>query len=179
PMALAFSGWFLFAIPLWLYTYRRVRRWYRVPYLLLSLSHVSRASSLPASREMLETMASAEAAAFGMMEKWAVAFTDMPPEVVHKKFVKAYEGRDTGKRLIRIRELSEFVERMAKYNERPVLLYPYGSKDLHSIYMAQDWIAAYDFWVLKNGVRAMSHDLSRFPMFYGGKLLAVGREVVL
>ncbi|MCU7786329.1 DUF87 domain-containing protein [Pyrobaculum sp. 3827-6] len=179
PLALISSGWFLLAIPLWLFVYRRVRRWYRVPYLLLSLSHVSRASFLPASREMLEAMASAEAAAFGMMEKWAVAFTDMPPEVVHKKFVKVYEGRDTGKRLIRIRELSEFVERMARYNERPILLYPYGSKDLHSIYMTQDWIATYDFWALRNGVKALSHDLSRFPMFYGGKLLAVGREVVL
>ncbi|AET34285.1 ATP-binding protein [Pyrobaculum ferrireducens] len=178
-LALVSSGWFLLVIPLWLFVYRRVRRWHREPLLTAAVSHMSRASALPASRDMLETMASAEATAFADMPKWAVAFTDWSPGEVQKKFVKAYEGRDTGKRLIRIRELSEFIDRMARYNERPVKIYPFGSKDLHSIYMTQDWIAAYDFWVLRNGVKALSHDLARFPVFYGGSTMAVGRRLEL
>ncbi|MGC9171125.1 MAG: helicase HerA domain-containing protein [Thermoproteus sp.] len=179
PMALLASGWALLGAAAWLWAVKRFRSRYREPAIPLSFSHMSKASALPASRDMLETMASAEAAAFADMERWAVAFADRPPEEVYKKFVKTYEGRDTGRRLIRIRELSEFVERMAKYNERPVLLYVYGSRDLHSLSLSRDWLAAADFWILRSGVRALSHDLARFPLLYGGRTLPVGRELVL
>ncbi|WP_258870502.1 ATP-binding protein [Pyrobaculum aerophilum] len=171
--------WFLLLIPVWALLYRRVRKWYREPYLMYALSHMSRATALPAAREMLEGMAAAESAAFGMMQKWAVAFTDWPPQELQKMFSRVYEGRDTAKRIIRMQELAPLLERMAKFNERPVLLYPFGVADVHSMWLVQDWAASLDFWVLKHGVKALSHDLARFPIFYGGKMLAVGREVQL
>lgn len=179
PLAALSSVWFLAYIPIWLMIYRRVRKWYREPYLMFAFSHMSRATALPAAREMLEGMAAAESAAFGMMQKWAVAFTDWPPQELQKMFSRVYEGRDTAKRIIRMQELAPLLERMARFNERPVLLYPFGVADVHSMWLVQDWAASLDFWVLKHGIKALSHDLARFPIFYGGKMLTVGREVQL
>lgn len=179
PLAALGSVWFLVLMPIWALLYRRVRRWYREPYFMFAFSHMSRAPALPAAREMLEGMAAAESAAFGMMQKWAVAFTDWPPQELQKMFSRVYEGRDTAKRIIRMQELTPLLERIARFNERPVLLYPFGTADVHSMWLSRDWAASLDFWLLRHGVKALSHDLARFPLFYGGKMLTVGREVQL
>ncbi|MEM1606133.1 MAG: DUF87 domain-containing protein [Fervidicoccaceae archaeon] len=169
----------LFALPLWLWRVWQFRRHYVEPVELTSFAYKITADALTASRHTLEMIAPADAAAFAAMEKWAVAFTDRAPAEVAKRFSKTYEGRDTAKRLINLTRWGEHVARMYAYNERPIALYAFGSAPVYSLSLTRDNLAAAEFWLLREEAKALTGDLCRFPMMYGGKLLGTSREVQL
>lgn len=174
------GGWALAVVlPAWLWVVHRfVKGYVEVP-LLVKFTHRSLADSWPSSRQILELIAGADARIYASMPRWAVAFADRPPLEIAKKFQRTYEGRDTGKRLVRLGELAPLLERVSQYNERPLLLYPFATADVHTQSVSLDYLAQAEFWRLRDGVKALTGDLMRFPIFYGGQLLGSGRYVTL
>ncbi|MGC9051582.1 helicase HerA domain-containing protein [Pyrobaculum sp.] len=177
----AFAGpWALAVVlPVWLWVVRRFARGYLEVPLMVRFTHRSVAESWPASRQVLELLSGPDARVYANMPRWAVAVADRPPLEVVKKFQRIYEGRDTGKRLVRLGELAPVLERISQHNERPVLLYPFGTADVHTQNVSHDLLAQAELWRLRDGVKALTGDLMRFPIFYGGQLLGRGRYVTL
>jgi len=158
-----------------------VRRWYREAELFLSIEAVSTKRDIGTSRQTLETFAGAEASALAKMEKWAVVFTPRPEAAVEKDFGKAYESV-VEKRgvVVKLHKTSQLLERMLKYDERPIYMQVFGSQDLATqLEIRRDPLANVLFWVPKGAymTKALSHDLSRIPIFYGGKLMSSGRKL--
>ncbi len=174
------GAWVLAAVlPLWLWiTHRFVTGYVEVP-LMVRFTHRSLAESWPASRQILELLAGADARIYASMPRWAVVFTDRPPTEVVKKFQRTYEGRDTGKRLVRLGELTPLLERISQHNERPITIFPFGTADVHTQNLSLDYLAQAELWRLRDGVKALTGDLMRFPIFYGGQLLGAGRYITL
>ncbi|MEM4438850.1 MAG: DUF87 domain-containing protein [Pyrobaculum sp.] len=174
------GAWVLAAVlPLWLWiTHRFVTGYVEVP-LMVRFTHRSLAESWPASRQILELLAGADARIYASMPRWAVVFTDRPPMDIVKKFQRTYEGRDTGKRLVRLGELAPLLERISQHNERPITIFPFGTADVHTQNLSLDYLAQAELWRLKDGVKALTGDLMRFPIFYGGQLLGKGRYITL
>jgi len=164
-----------------LYHAHNVRRWYREAELFLSLEAMSTKRDIGTSRQTLELYASAEASAIAKMQKWAVVFTPRPEQSVEKEFGKAYES-PVEKRgvVIRLHKTSQLLERMLKYDERPIYMQVFGSQELATqLDIRRDVLANILFWVPKGAymTKALSHDLSRIPIFYGGKLMSSGRKL--
>jgi hypothetical protein len=69
---------------------------------------------------------------------------------------------------------------MLKHDERPIYMQVFGSQDLATqLEVKRDALANTLFWI-PNGsymTKALSHDLSRIPIFYGGKLMSSGRKL--
>ena len=166
-------------LPIWLWHVKRFAEHYREPYSAHAFSHMLAEDLVSVDRQTLELVAPADAKAFASMRSWAVVFTPGPPHELLSRYAKTYEGRDTGKRLVRLHQLGPLVERIAQYNERPIQLFAFGVREAHGLYLARDWLAAAEFWRLRGGARALSGDLARFPLFYFGKLMSAGREVAL
>ncbi|MEM4438041.1 MAG: DUF87 domain-containing protein [Pyrobaculum sp.] len=169
----------LLALLAWLWKARDFAKHYVEPVALTAFTHKITADALTASRHTLEAIAPADAAAFASMEKWAVAFADRAPSEVAKRFSKTYEGRDTAKRLINLARWGEHVSRIYAYNERPIALYAFGSSEVYSLSLTRDNLAAAEFWAMREEAKALTGDLCRFPLMYGGRLLGAGREVEL
>ena len=160
---------------------RNVRRWYRQADIELAFEAVGTKRDIGTSRQSLETFASAEASAIAKMKKWAVTFTPRPEAAVEKEFGKAYESV-VEKRgvVVKLHKTSQLLERMLKYDERPVFLQVFGSQDLATqLEIRKDPLANILFWAPKGAymTKALSHDLSRIPIFYGGKLMSSGRKL--
>ena len=180
PIYAAFtSPWALALLPIWLWLVRNFVKYYRESYMMFAFTHMPSVDTFSLSREMLELVAGTDAKTIARMEKWAVAFADRPSVEIKKKFSKIYEGRDTGKRLVRLAEYKELLERVAAYNERPIYLYVYAEDDVPSMSVARDFAATADLWLAKKHVKALTGDLTRFPIFYGGTLLGAERLVEL
>ena len=182
PLALAlFNPVFLLIGALLLYRAHQIRRWYREAELFFSFEAMSTKRDLGTSRQTLELYASAEATAIAKMEKWAVVFGLRPEAAVEKEFGKAYES-PVEKRgvVVKLHKTSQLLERMLKYDERPIYIQAYGSQDLATqLEIRRDPLANVLFWVPKGAymTKALSHDLSRMPIFYGGKLMSSGRKL--
>jgi hypothetical protein len=184
PLALAlFNPTFFLVGALLLYHARNVRRWYRQADIELAFEAVSAKRDIGTSRQTLETFASAEASAIAKMKKWAVVFTPRPEAAVEKEFGKAYESISEKRGVVvRLHKTSQLLERMLKYDERPVFLQIFGSQDLATqLEIRRDALANVLFWVPKGAymTKALSHDLSRIPIFYGGKLMSSGRKLLV
>jgi hypothetical protein len=158
-----------------------VRRWYREAELFFSFETVSTKRDIGTSRQSLETFAGAEATAIAKMEKWAVVFTPRPEAAVEKEFGKAYESISEKRGVVvRLHKTSQLLERMLKYDERPVFLQVFGSQELATqLEVKKDVLANVLFWVPKGAymTKALSHDLARAPIFYGGRLMSSGRKL--
>jgi hypothetical protein len=184
PLALAlFNPVFLLIGALLLYRAHQIRRWYREAELFFSFEAVSTKRDLGTSRQTLELYASAEATAIAKMEKWAVVFGLRPEQSVEKEFGKAYES-PVEKRgvVVRLHKTSQLLERMLKYDERPIYIQAYGSQDLATqLEIRKDPLANVLFWTPSGSymTKALSHDLSRIPIFYGGKLMSSGRKLLV
>jgi len=182
PLALAlFNPVFLLVGVLLLYHAHQIRRWYREAELFLSIEAVSTKRDIGTSRQSLETFAGAEATAIAKMEKWAVVFGPRTEQSVEKEFGKAYESV-VEKRgvVVRLHKTSQLLERMLKYDERPIYMQVFGSQDLATqLEIRRDALANVLFWVPKGAymTKALSHDLSRIPIFYGGRLMSSGRKL--
>jgi len=182
PLALAlFNPVFLLIGALLLYRAHQIRRWYREAELFFSFEAMSTKRDIGTSRQSLELYASAEATAIAKMEKWAVVFGLRPEAAVEKEFGKAYES-PVEKRgvVVKLHKTSQLLERMLKYDERPIYIQAYGSQDLATqLEIRRDPLANVLFWVPKGAymTKALSHDLSRMPIFYGGKLMSSGRKL--
>ncbi|AFA38646.1 protein of unknown function DUF87 [Pyrobaculum oguniense TE7] len=169
----------LLLLPIWAWIVHNFVKYYRESYMMFTLTHMPHTDTFSLSREMLELAAATDAKTIARMEKWAVAFADRPSVEIKKKFAKIYEGRDTGKRLVRLAEYKELLERVAAFNERPIFLFVYAEDDIPSMDVARDYFATADFWLRRSYVRALTGDLTRFPIFYGGTLLGAQRLVEL
>jgi hypothetical protein len=184
PLALAlFNPAFFLIGALLLYHARNVRKWYRQADMELAFEAVGTKRDIGTSRQTLETFASAEASAIAKMKKWAVVFTPRPEAAVEKEFGKAYESV-VEKRgvVVRLHKTSQLLERMLKYDEKPVFLQIFGSQDLATqLEVKRDNLANVLFWVPKGAymTKALSHDLARAPIFYGGKLMSSGRKLLV
>jgi hypothetical protein len=69
---------------------------------------------------------------------------------------------------------------MLKYDERPVFLQVFGSQNLATqLEIRRDVLSNVLFWIPHTAymTKALSHDLSRIPIFYGGKLMSSGRKL--
>ncbi|MFZ8810086.1 MAG: ATP-binding protein, partial [Pyrobaculum sp.] len=182
PLALAlFNPTFFLVGALLLYHARNVRRWYRQADIELAFEAVGTKRDIGTSRQSLETFAGAEATAIAKMEKWAVVFTPRTEAAVEKEFGKAYESV-VEKRgvVVKLHKTSQLLERMLKYDERPIYMQVFGSQDLATqLEIRRDALANVLFWVPKGAymTKALSHDLARAPIFYGGKLMSSGREL--
>jgi hypothetical protein len=175
-------AFFLVGVLLLYHSYH-IRRWYRQADIELAFEAVSTKRDLGTSRQSLETFAGAEATAIAKMEKWAVTFGPRPETAVEKEFGKAYESV-VEKRgvVVKLHKTSQLLERMLKYDERPVFLQVFGSQDLATqLDIRRDVLANVLFWVPHTAymTKALSHDLSRVPIFYGGKLMSSGRKLFL
>jgi hypothetical protein len=176
-----FNPTFLLIGALLLYHAHNIRKWYRETELFFSFETMGTKRDLGTSRQSLETFAGAEASALAKMEKWAVVFTPRPEQTVEKDFGKAYESV-VEKRgvVVRLHKTSQLLERMLKYDERPIYMQVFGSQDLATqLEVKRDALANTLFWI-PNGAymtKALSHDLSRIPIFYGGKLMSSGRKL--
>ena len=178
-----FNPVFLLIAALLIYHAHNIRKWYREAELFFSFEAVSTKRDIGTSRQSLETFAGAEAAAIAKMEKWAVVFGPRPEQSVEKDFGKAYESV-VEKRgvVVRLHKTSQLLERMLKYDERPIYIQAYGSQDLATqLEIRKDPLANMLFWVPKGAymAKALSHDLSRMPIFYGGKLMSSGRKLLI
>ena len=169
----------LLLLPIWLWLVRNFVRYYRESYGFLAFTHMPHADTYSLSRELLELAAATDSKSIASMDLWAVAFADRPSTDVEKLFSKTYEGRDTGKRLVRLSKYKELLERVAAYSERPIYLYVFATRDVPSMSVVRDYMATADFWRRKNYVRALTGDLTRFPLFYGGRPLGKTRLVEL
>jgi len=184
PLALAlFNPVFLLIGALLLYRAHQIRRWYREAELFFSFEAVSTKRDLGTSRQTLELYASAEATAIAKMEKWAVVFGLRPEAAVEKEFGRAYES-PVEKRgvVVKLHKTSQLLERMLKYDERPIYIQAYGSQDLATqLEIRKDPLANVLFWTPSGSymTKALSHDLSRIPIFYGGKLMSSGRKLLI
>jgi hypothetical protein len=184
PLALAlFNPTFFLVGALLLYHSRNVRRWYRQADIELAFEAVGTKRDIGTSRQTLETFAGAEASAIAKMKKWAVTFAPRPEAAVEKEFGKAYESV-VEKRgvVVKLHKTSQLLERMLKYDERPVFLQVFGSQDLATqLEIRRDALSNALFWVPHTAfmTKALSHDLARVPIFYGGKLMSSGRKLFL
>ena len=178
-----FNPTFLLIGALLLYHARNVRRWYRQADIELAFEAVGTKRDIGTSRQTLETFASAEASAIAKMKKWAVVFTPRPEAAVEKEFGKAYESISEKRGVVvKLHKTSQLLERMLKYDERPVFLQVFGSQDLATqLDIRRDVLANVLFWVPSGAymTKALSHDLSRTPIFYGGKLMSSGRKLLV
>lgn len=177
PLLVYWSWFALFAVAAWLYVVRKFAKSYVEP--ALAFDYKITAEALTLNRESLEAVAEGDAAAVAMQRAWAVAFTDRPPVEITKQFKKIYEGRDTGKRIVGLTMYSAYLDRLFHFGERPVALYGFGTAEVFSLSMTRDYLASAEFWLLKEPARALTGDLARFPIMYGGKLLGKSREVQL
>ena len=176
-----FNPVFLLIAALLIYHAHNIRKWYREAELFFSFEAVSTKRDIGTSRQSLETFAGAEAAAIAKMEKWAVVFTPRPEAAVEKEFGKAYES-PVEKRgvVVKLHKTSQLLERMLKHDERPIYMQVFGSQDLATqLEIRIDPLANVLFWVPKGAymTKALSHDLARIPIFYGGKLMSSGRKL--
>jgi hypothetical protein len=184
PLALAlFNPVFIIVSFLLMYHARNVRRWYREAELFFSFEAVSAKRDIGTSRQSLETFAGAEATAIAKMERWAVVFTPRPEAQLEKEFGRAYES-PVEKRgvVVKLHKTSQLLERMLRYDERPVYIQVFGSQELATqLDIRRDALANVLFWIPKTAfmTKALSHDLSRAPIFYGGKLMSSGRKLVI
>ena len=184
PLALAlFNPTFLLVGALLLYHARNVRKWYRQADIELAFEAVGTKRDIGTSRQTLELYASAEASAIAKMQKWAVVFTPRPEQSVEKDFGKAYESV-VEKRgvVVKLHKTSQLLERMLKYDERPIYMQVFGSQDLATqLEVKRDPLANILFWIPRTAymTKSLSHDLSRIPIFYGGKLMSSGRKLFI
>jgi hypothetical protein len=184
PLALAlFNPTFFLVGALLLYHARNVRRWYRQADIELAFETVGTKRDIGTSRQTLETFAGAEASAIAKMKKWAVVFTPRPEAAVEKEFGKAYESISEKRGVVvKLHKSSQLLERMLKYDERPVFLQVFGSQDLATqLEIRRDPLANVLFWTPSGSymTKALSHDLARAPIFYGGKLMSSGRKLLV
>ena len=184
PLALAlFNPTFFLVGALLLYHARNVRRWYRQADIELAFEAVGTKRDIGTARQTLELYASAEASAIAKMKKWAVVFAPRPEAAVEKEFGKAYESISEKRGVVvRLHKTSQLLERMLKYDERPVFLQVFGSQELATqLEIRRDVLANILFWVPKGAymTKALSHDLARIPIFYGGKLMSSGRRLLV
>ncbi len=164
-----------------LYHAHNIRRWYREVELDLHFEAVSTKRDIGTSRHALETFATAEATALAKMKKWAVVFAPRPEVAVEKEFGKAYES-PVEKRsvVVKLQKTSQLLERMLKYDERPIYMQVFGDRELATqLDVRRDPLANVLFWLPNSAymTKALSHDLSRIPIFYGGKLMSSGRRL--
>jgi hypothetical protein len=159
----------------------QIRRWYREAELFFSFETASTKRDLGTSRQSLETFAGAEATAIAKMEKWAVVFAPRPEQSVEKDFGKAYESISEKRGVVvRLHKTSQLLERMLKYDERPIYMQVFGSQELATqLEVKKDALANVLFWTPSGSymTKALTHDLSRAPIFYGGKLMSSGRKL--
>jgi hypothetical protein len=176
-----FNPTFFLVGALLLYHARNVRRWYRQADIELAFEAVSAKRDIGTSRQTLELYASAEASAIAKMKKWAVVFTPRPEAAVEKEFGKAYESISEKRGVVvRLHKTSQLLERMLKYDERPIYMQVFGSQDLATqLEIRRDALSNVLFWVPSGSymIKALSHDLSRAPLFYGGRLMSSGRKL--
>jgi hypothetical protein len=160
-----------------------VRRWYRQADVELAFEAVGTKRDIGTSRQTLELYASAEATAIAKMEKWAVVFTPRTEAAVEKDFGKAYESISEKRGIVvKLHKTSQLLERMLRYDERPVFLQVFGSQDLATqLEIKRDVLSNVLFWTPKPAymTKALSHDLARAPIFYGGKLMSSGRKLLV
>lgn len=170
PAALAFAYYAYVAM-----------RWYREALEDFSFYTVTMKRDLGSSRQTLETFAHAEAAAAAKMERWAVVFAPRTEREVEREFGRAYESPvEKGGVVVKLKKTAELLERMIKYDERPIYLMAFGDRELHTqLEMRRSQLANVLFWTPRAPfmVKALSHDLARFPIFWGGKLLETGRKL--
>jgi len=84
--------------------------------------------------------------------------------------------------VVKLHKTSQLLERMLKYDEKPVFLQVFGSQDLATqLEIRRDVLANVLFWAPKGAymTKALSHDLARVPIFYGGKLMSSGRKLLV
>ena len=182
PLALALlNPAFLLIGALLVYHAHHIRKWYRQADIELAFEAVGTKRDIGTARQTLELYASAEASAIAKMEKWAVVFAPRPERSVEREFGKAYES-PVEKRsvVVRLHKASQLLERMLKYDERPIYMQVFGSQDLATqLEIRRDVLANVLFWTPSGSymTKALSHDLSRVPIFYGGKLMSSGRKL--
>jgi uncharacterized membrane protein YgcG len=184
PLALAlFNPAFIIVSFLLVYHAHKIRKWYREAELFFSFEATSTKRDIGTSRQSLETFAGAEASALAKMEKWAIAFTPRLETQLEREFGRAYES-PVEKRgvVIKLHKTSQLLERMLKYDERPIYMQVFSSQELATqLEIRRDPLSNILFWVPKPAymTKALSHDLSRAPIFYGGKLMSSGRKLVI
>ena len=178
-----FNPAFLIIGALLLYHARNVRRWYRQADIELAFEAVGTKRDIGTARQTLELYASAEASAIAKMKKWAVTFGPRPEAAVEKEFGKAYESISEKRGVVvKLHKTSQLLERMLKYDEKPVFFQIFGSQELATqLEVKRDPLANVLFWTPKGAymTKALSHDLARAPIFYGGKLMSSGRRLLV
>jgi hypothetical protein len=178
-----FNPAFFLVGALLLYHARNVRRWYRQADVELALEAAGTKRDIGTTRQTLELYASAEASAIAKMKKWAVVFAPRPEQSVEKDFGKAYESISEKRGVVvKLHKTSQLLERMLKYDERPIYMQVFGSQDLATqLEIRRDALANLLFWIPHTAfmTKALSHDLARAPIFYGGKLMSSGRKLLI
>ena len=184
PLALTiFNPVFIIVSFLLMHHAHKIRKWYREAELFFSFEATSTKRDIGTSRQSLETFAGAEAGALAKMEKWAIVFTPRSETQLEREFGKAYES-PVEKRgvVIKLHKTSQLLERMLKYDERPVFLQVFSSQELATqLEIRRDPLSNVLFWIPKTAfmTKALSHDLARAPIFYGGRLMSSGRKLVI
>ena len=184
PLVLAlFNPAFFLVGALLLYHGRNVRRWYRQADMELAFETMGTKRDIGTARQTLELYASAEASAIAKMKKWAAVFTPRPEQSVEKEFGKAYESISEKRGVVvRLHKTSQLLERMLKHDERPIYMQIFGSQELATqLEIRRDVLANVLFWTPSGSymTKALTHDLARTPVFYGGKLMSSGRKLLV
>jgi hypothetical protein len=178
-----FNPTFLIIGALLLYHAGNVRRWHRQADIELAFETMGAKRDIGTARQTLELYATAEASAIAKMKKWAAVFTPRPEAAVEKEFGKAYESvAEKRGVVVRLHKTSQLLERMLKHDERPVFLQIFGSQELATqLEVKKDPLANVLFWTPSGAymTKALSHDLARVPIFYGGKLMSSGRKLLV
>nr|KJR73338.1 MAG: hypothetical protein TU35_06480 [Thermoproteus sp. AZ2] len=161
-----------------LYHANQTRKWYREA-VAGRFEAASTTRDLGTSRQALETYSRAEALAMARMAKWGVAFSPRPEAALAKEYKRAYESPvEKASTTIKLRRASELMERMLTYDERPIQLTAFGSSELSSqLEIKKSPLATALFWMPLTTTKGLTHDLCRFPVFYGGNLPAIGRTL--
>ena len=184
PLVLAlFNPAFFLVGALLLYHGRNVRRWYRQADMELAFETMGTKRDIGTARQTLELYASAEASAIAKMKKWAAVFTPRPEQSVEKEFGKAYESISEKRGVVvRLHKTSQLLERMLKHDERPIYMQIFGSQELATqLEIRRDVLANVLFWTPSGSymTKALTHDLARAPIFYGGRLMSSGRRLLV
>ena len=131
--------------------------------------------------EELDVKALPEASSFSRaLRHWAVVVRKMPEEYVHRKFKKYFESiRQKGDVSIKLRRYAAALERVQR-GESFLFLRVFAEAEHYgtTTRLGKDPASTTTFWRLDEWHEALSGDLTRFPIFYGGSHLESGKRYV-
>jgi len=176
PAALLFAA--PVAVALWA-KWRQFERWYCVSPLPFE-AWAAKFDGWGQTPEAVDSNALSEASSLSRaVGHWAVVFARRPEHDVEKEGRVVESIREKWGVLRRSREVLN-VQARRERGEEPLLLAVYADAEYHGLTtrLRRSPAATAAFWQLDRWHKAMTYDLTRFPIFYGGAHLESGKRYV-